>query len=388
MSPRSPLRARGAAHGKAGPPAVRASAGALAGQLLDWYDRHGRKLPWRGARSPWEVWVAEVMLQQTRVETVVVYYERFLERFPTPEALARSPLEEALAFWSGLGYYRRCRLLHRGAREILARGGWPEDPDSWRKIPGVGEYTAAAIASIVFGAAVPVLDGNTLRVAARVGALEEVVDRGPGRQQAATLLAGLLESRRAGDSNQALMDLGATVCTPRRPDCARCPLSGSCRALATGQPEVYPRRAARTGSRTVVEAAFVVEQEGRVLLSRRPESAQQLAGMWELPTAAGSPAEAAALLGERCGLYFASSSVLFELSHAITTRRIRLLVVGALLAEGGRTLAERDCDVGWFGFGELSVLPLTGATRKVLRELGWLAVRTDPPKSASFRPRG
>lgn len=186
-------------------------------RLLAWYDRIRRDLPWRRTRDPWAIWVSEVMLQQTRVETAIPYFERFLIRFPDPAALAAAPIEEVLAQWSGLGYYRRARQLHGAAREVVERGGLPRSSAELERLPGIGPYTAAAIASIAFGEPVPVLDGNVVRVAARLSAEPEDPSRAAARGRLLAVAATLLEISRPGDSNQALMELGATVCLPKSP---------------------------------------------------------------------------------------------------------------------------------------------------------------------------
>ncbi len=335
-------------------------------RLLEWYRREGRRLPWRPPLGPWEAWVAEIMLQQTRVETVVRYYQRFLQRFPDPCALAEAPLEEALALWSGLGYYRRCRLLWKGARQVASKGRFPVDVATWKQIPGVGSYTAAALASICSGIPVAVVDGNTRRVAARLGALETPVDRGRGREVVVELLEALIDPERPGDSNQALMDLGATICTPRRPACARCPLLALCRARALGSPEQFPIRKVRSPIQDTRETAFLICRRGRFLLLRRPESSELLAGLWELPTVPGRVQDAQEAAKQLYGLKLRAQERLIEVRHAITTRRIRLDVVRADLQGSLEAVRESDWAAGWFTAEEAERLALTGATRKAL----------------------
>lgn len=215
--------------------------------LLAHFERHGRDLPWRRSRDPYAIWVSEVMLQQTRVETVIPYYTRFLERFPTPRALADAPLESVLAAWAGLGYYRRARLLHAGARAVVAQHGGvlPGDVKALRALPGVGDYTAGAIASIAFGLPEPVVDGNVERVIARLFALRGDPRRAPTRARLWALARRFADCDRPGDVNQALMDLGATVCLPVHPRCLLCPVRRFCAAHAQGDPERYPERRPR-----------------------------------------------------------------------------------------------------------------------------------------------
>src|SRR6185369_3543428 len=201
-------------------------------KLLAWYGRHKRALPWRDVGDPYRTWISEIMLQQTQVDTVIPYYQRWLERFPTVQALAESPLNDVLALWEGLGYYSRARNLHRAAQQVAAeRGGaLPQTVDELLALPGIGRYTAGAIASIAFGVDAPVLDGNVKRVLARVFDIQTDVKSPAGARELWALAASLVPSGRAGDYNQALMDLGATLCTPRAPACDICPVRELCAA--------------------------------------------------------------------------------------------------------------------------------------------------------------
>lgn len=222
--------------------------------LLAWYDAFHRDLPWRRDRDPYRIWVSEVMLQQTRVDAVEPRYLQFLERFPTVDALAAATEEEVLAEWSGLGYYRRARQLHAAARQRVAGGEWPRDAAGWRRLPGVGEYTAAAVASIAYRESIPVVDGNVSRLMSRLhGLRQRQQDSSGGRRRLAVLAAAWLDPDRPGDSNQALMEIGATLCTPRRPRCPSCPLAVGCVARQSGAPEQFPRAArARPDRKSVV----------------------------------------------------------------------------------------------------------------------------------------
>ena len=247
--------------------------------LLDHFDRNRRPLPWRSERTPYRVMVSEVMLQQTRVETVIPYYRRWLRRFPGWDELAAAPLDDVLRAWRGLGYYGRGRNLHRTARLVRERfgGGLPEDPDALRELPGVGEYTAAAVASIAFGRPVAAVDGNVRRVLCRLFDLEEAT-AARLRDEAARLL----DPGRPGDFNEAMMELGATVCTPRSPGCDGCPVEAWCRARASGTVDERPRRRARGKVPRLEYATAVAVADGAVLLVKRPETGL-LAGMWEFP---------------------------------------------------------------------------------------------------------
>ncbi|MEQ1618893.1 MAG: A/G-specific adenine glycosylase [Terricaulis sp.] len=251
--------------------------------LLSWYDQQGRRLPWRqrGRHSdPYKVWLSEIMLQQTVVAAVTPYFLSFVERWPDVQSLADADREDVLAAWAGLGYYSRARNLHAAAQS-LAQRGFPEDEAGWRQLPGIGAYSAAAIAAIAYGCRANVVDGNVERVMARLHAVETPL---PGAKPELRDLAGkFTTSRRPGDWAQALMDLGATLCTPRSPKCSFCPWQGDCAAFRSGSPEGYPRRAAKPGRPTRYGAAFRIEREGRFWLVRRPERGL-LAGMAGLPT--------------------------------------------------------------------------------------------------------
>jgi len=260
--------------------------------LLSWYDRHARLLPWRargGARpDPYKVWLSEIMLQQTTVKTVAPYYARFLARWPTVATLAQASLDDVLRVWAGLGYYARARNLHACTRAVVARHGgiFPDDLAALRALPGIGDYTAAAIASIAFDLPAVPVDGNVERVVARLFTVEEAL---PGAKPAIKqLAASLLPPRRAGDFAQALMDLGATLCSPKRPACALCPWNDGCLARARGDQETFPRKAPKREGRLRRGAAFVaLRADGRVLLQKRPDKGL-LASMSEVPGSAWS----------------------------------------------------------------------------------------------------
>ena len=335
--------------------------------LLAWYDAARRDLPWRRTRDPWAIWVSEVMLQQTRVETVGPLFERFLARFPTPAALAAAPVETALALWSGLGYYRRCRQLHAAAGALVERGGeLPRRAEELERLPGVGPYTAAAIASIAFGERVPVLDGNVVRVLARLLAVADDPARAATRRRLLAAAAARLAPERPGDSTQAPMELGATHCTPRAPDCSSCPLAAGCRAAAEGRPEAYPAPRRRPAPVRVEQLVAVVEREGRFLLVRRSTGEAVLAGLWEFPTVAAG-ADAATALAARYGGRWRLAGELARLRHGITFRALTV-VARAARFEAGATLAEA-AEAGWFDAGQAGALGLTGVARKLLARL-------------------
>lgn len=248
--------------------------------LLAWYDANKRDLPWRGAREAYRVWVSEIMLQQTRAETVTGYYARFLARFPTVEALAAADEADVLKAWEGLGYYSRARNLHACAKAVCARGGFPETAAELRKLPGVGAYTAGAVASIAFGERAPAVDGNVLRVAARVFGIREDIGAPSVRRNLVSRVADLIPGDRPGDFNQALMELGATLCKPA-PLCDKCPVRAFCDATDAGDADALPVKASKAPQRVIPRGVALVFCGERVLVSRREE--RLLCGMWCFP---------------------------------------------------------------------------------------------------------
>jgi A/G-specific adenine glycosylase len=291
---KNPQRAPAAGAPAAGAPAAGApAAGApAAADLLAWYDRHRRDLPWRAAAGqapdPYRVWLSEIMLQQTTVKAVAPYFLRFIERWPNIETLAAAPLEEVLKAWAGLGYYARARNLHACARAVTEQhnGRFPASEAALAQLPGIGPYTAGAIAAIAFGARAAALDGNAERVMTRLYAIEHELPA--ARPQLRALTLELVPRRRAGDFAQALMDLGAGICTPKRPACAICPWTQACAARRRGDPEAFPRKARKRAGELRRGAAFVaLRADGCVLLRTRPAKGL-LGGMTEVPTTAWS----------------------------------------------------------------------------------------------------
>ena len=334
-------------------------------RLLDWYRRAGRDLPWRRSRDPYRIWVSEVMLQQTTVRVVVPYYERFLERFPTVAALARAPEEDVLATWSGLGYYHRARNLLRGARHVTAHheGRFPLTLEAALAVPGVGLYTASAILSIAHGVPLPVVDGNVRRVLSRFYAL-----RGPEWHKDAPYYnraEEVLDRDSPGDWNQAVMELGATVCLPRRPACPVCPLRSSCRAAALGLQDELPEKRVRRAPVDVTVAAAILERDGRFLLVRRREG-RLMGRMWEVPQTSLEGRGLADLVPELLsihGLHVVPGALLSCGRHAITYRRIRVEAYSSRLRRRPPEDPER---FRWVSPAELGGLPISSLTRKVI----------------------
>lgn len=252
--------------------------------LLEWYTRDKRELPWRKTGDPYAIWVSEVMLQQTQVKTVIPYYERFLQRFPSVEELGKASLDEVLTEWRGLGYYSRARRMWEGANYLLdQRGGeMPEDYDILIKVPGIGKYTAGAIASIAFGQRVPAIDGNVLRVVSRILAWSEPVETVRSYRHFSDHLALWQPALQPGDFNQALMELGAMVCTPSKPNCGLCPLSQLCEGYRQDDVLFYPVKKPKAKRQIVTRLTFVLRRGDKVYLQKRPPHGL-LADLWEFP---------------------------------------------------------------------------------------------------------
>jgi A/G-specific adenine glycosylase len=252
-------------------------------RLLRWYQANKRDLPWRRTRDPFRIWISEIMLQQTRVAAVIPYYERFLALFPNASALASAKEQTLLAAWAGLGYYSRARNLQKAARTILDLPEFPRDYAALRDLPGVGDYTAAAVASIAFGMPHAVLDGNVLRVLSRLVSERGDIKSGIVRKRLRAVAEELLDRKRPGEFNQALMELGATVCLPRQPLCGACPIRLECQARLQGLENQLPLSAARPIAQLHQKHLLVIQKAGRLLVWQRPAKSPRLAGFWELP---------------------------------------------------------------------------------------------------------
>lgn len=317
---------------------------AAAAGLLRWYGRAKRDLPWRRSSDPYRIWIAEVMLQQTRVAAAIPYYERFLERFPDATALARATEAEVLTCWSGLGYYSRARNLRRAAQLVVEAGGFPRDYEAIRKLPGIGDYTAAAIASMAFGLPRAAVDGNVARVLARWMAERGEVGSSKTRRRIEEAAASLLDRKRPGEFNQALMELGATLCLPRDPRCGDCPLARSCQAHRKGLERELPVKRRRAGLERISKTLLLIRKGNRILLGR-----SKMAGFWELPEASRLPE---AVVG----------ATMATLRHTITCHQYRLSVAQAEIGRVPRGFK-------WVAPGKLERIPLATATRKALARI-------------------
>jgi A/G-specific adenine glycosylase len=323
--------------------------------LLRWYDQHHRDLPWRRDLDPYHVWVSEIMLQQTRVAAVLDHYARFMNRFPTVQSLAAAREASVLAIWSGLGYYHRARRMHQAAKVIVGQreGCFPRTAKEWAVLPGIGRYTAAAIASISFGEAVAVVDGNVARV------VERLLGRPLGKEAIWIQAQALLEPQRPGDFNQAMMELGATICTPRTPQCLLCPVSAFCRSRGAAETGPQPPRKRKQLSYALAH------KHSAILLVQRPADASLMAGMWELP------------LAGRGGLN--GNEPLARIRHSITDTDYQI----AVFAVSPRDLPNSETAGRWFTRRQWERLPLTGLTRKILRRLQ----SESKPKVAESKPQ-
>lgn len=333
------------------------------GPLLRWYRKNRRDLPWRRTGDPYAIWVSEVMLQQTTVAAVVPFWVRFVDRLPTIEALAAASEETVLGLWSGLGYYRRARALREGARFVRDRlgGRLPPEPERLREIPGIGAYTAGAISSLAFGRAAPVVDGNVRRVFSRLLAR----DGGKGDALFWNVAATLVRGDDPGDLNQALMELGATVCTPHAPRCTSCPLRGACAAFAAGLQGSFPARRAAAPVRRIRVAIAVAVDGGCLLVERRREGAP-LRGAWDVPARVlDDGADAARVLSHALsrdhGLRVRAGRVAGRVRHAILDTRLALEIVAFDVPSVARGDATR-----WIPLEDLAESPVSGATRKAV----------------------
>ncbi len=336
--------------------------------LLRWYQEHRRRLPWRELGDPYAIWVAEIMLQQTRVETVIPYFERWMERFPTVFALAQASEEEVLRLWEGLGYYQRARNLWRAAQQIVEHhnGQLPRDRESLQQLPGIGSYTAAAIAAFAFGLDEVAIDGNLKRVLARLFDLAISLEGAKAHKTLEALARQHLPPGRSADYNQALMDLGATICLPQNPRCEICPLEGFCLAKARNTVAIRPLAPAGRAIPQRIQVSAIVRHEDQVLLTRRPAKGL-LGGLWEFPAVFIESEEAAATAPsaflQSYGLRVQLRAKVGELAHAYTHFRLQVQVWECAL------LAAPPSGLEWVPWKRLSERPMGKVARQIAHRL-------------------
>lgn len=341
--------------------------------LLAWFDGFRRELPWREShpRNPYHVWVSEIMLQQTRTETVKGYFHRWMEQFPTIRDLAQAPEDQVLRAWQGLGYYSRARNLHKAARQVMVEwdGQLPRDRKALGDLPGIGAYTVGAILSMAFGEEVPAVDGNLLRVLARLYGVEEDITGTQGKKTITALAEAAIPADRPGDFNEAMMDLGAEVCIPKHPRCGECPLRESCRALKEGKTEVLPVRKAKAPQKELAAACGLVCREGRYLLHKRPAKGM-LASMWEFPMVL-DPDPDKARAGLEQLLEGAAGPELWHHRHVFTHQIWHMTGYGM---NGGDCPEEGSPDWAWLAPEEWDQRPLAGPHAKLA---DWLKKTVD-----------
>ena len=343
--------------------------------LLDWYAQNARQLPWRGRSDPYTIWVSEIMLQQTRVETVIPYFERWIIQFPSIQALADADLHDVLRTWEGLGYYGRARNLHRAAQILVKEhnGLLPQDVPSLMQLPGIGRYTAGAIASIAFGLDEPVLDGNVRRVMARAYIVNEPMRSVEGEHKLWRYAAENLPSGQSGAYNQALMDLGATICTPKLPECTRCPLRDVCQAFALGLQEKLPVISPKATIPHYTVTAAVIRRTGLVLITQRPLEGL-LGGLWEFPGGKLKPGEqlSTCLQREICeelGVNIVVGHPMGVYQHAFTHFRITLHAFACELHDNAEPRPLQAKDLRWVEPSQLGEYPMGKIDRKIATKI-------------------
>ena len=331
--------------------------------LLKWFDVNKRDLPWRRTKDPYSIFVSEMMLQQTQVKTVIPYYERFLKELPDWKALAKAKEEKVLKLWEGLGYYRRARNLQAAAQKIIKDfgGKLPDTQEQIREIPGVGPYSAGAILSIAYQKPLPLVDGNVIRVFSRIFLLKGNLKTGEGHQKVWDVARNLIPTRRPGDFNQALMELGATVCLPDNPQCLLCPMRGLCQAVQKGLQNELPEMAKATATMEVPMAALLMENKGKILVKKRSQEERWLKGMWEFPSAEGKTHLEALKKLERSTNSKATPKELQSVRHQITHHKIDLKLFPAV--PGKKSALSKD--YLWISPKELGKLPFSSAQNKL-----------------------
>lgn len=348
--------------------------------LLRWYDRNKRDLPWRRTRDPYAIFVSEMMLQQTQVKTVLPYYDRWMKALPSWRALDRAPMDRVLKLWEGLGYYRRARNLKTAARRVMEDfgGHLPSEEADLRSLPGVGPYSAGALLSIAFQHPAPLVDGNVERVYARLFAQRGDLKKPEGRRWVWDRAGRIVDPRRPGDFNQALMELGATVCLPDAPECERCPWQGTCQGCISGHADTFPMASASSSSEVIHLAVAVITRGGHLLLRRRPATSRWWEGLWELPTAEGRTTSVAK---SRLKIDLNCKELLplpIRIRHTVTRHLLLIKAYRAVFSENSISLRGSWAPLD----SPTKKRPLSAAHIKVLTELTRLSNPKTPQPSA------
>jgi A/G-specific adenine glycosylase len=346
-------------------------------RLMRWYAKHARILPWRDVAEPYYVWVSEIMLQQTTTQTVQGYFDRFIKTFPTIRSLAGADLDAVNRYWEGLGYYRRCALLHKAAREIVVRfnGMFPEKYEDVRNLPGIGRYTAGAILSIAFDQRLPILEANTLRLHARLLAIKGNLLRGEANARLWQFAEEILPRTNSGKLNQALMDLGSLVCTPKFPKCAECPVAPFCESAKQGRQAEIPSLQTQEQKEYRTEVAVLIRKREKTLLIRSPEG-QRWAGLWdfprtqtdsELPLTLSTDMVLQKRLTELTGRKLIPGRLICSLKHSVTKYRITLFFCEG--TDAGQAGTKALCETRWATAAEIQELPLNSTARKLAQSI-------------------
>ncbi|MFC7440736.1 A/G-specific adenine glycosylase [Laceyella putida] len=337
-------------------------------ELLDWYYRNRRDLPWRKNQDPYKIWVSEIMLQQTRVDTVIPYFQRFIEQFPTLDDLAQAPEEQVIKAWEGLGYYSRVKNLHAAVKEVSAKYGSqvPDDLETISKLKGVGPYTAGAILSIAFNKKAPAVDGNVMRVFSRLFALTDDIALASTRKKMEHIALQVIPNNVPGDFNQALMELGALICTPSSPQCLFCPLRSVCNAYAEGIEEELPRKKKAKPPKQMKMVMLWLSQGQRALIEKRPDEGL-LAGMWGLPTIQVAEEESmqeAHLFCDKNGLNVTNIKVAGKFEHIFSHQHWKVTVIQGEVSEWASPLPS---SWSWMTADQVNEKPFSNVYRKALQ---------------------
>lgn len=332
--------------------------------LLGWYKKNARDLPWRHTRDPYSIWVSEIMLQQTQVKTVIPYYNRWIKKFPTVESLAIASQDEVLKSWAGLGYYRRARMLHDGAKYVVEKfnGTLPSQAEALLKIPGIGKYTAGAIASIAFDQPAPILDGNVIRILTRIFAIRSDTSAAKTLQKLWKISTSLVPKKNPGDFNQAMMELGATICFPSQPDCAHCPVSKKCSAHSMGKETSFPVNSKKEKLSKLHHTALVIKHAGQILMQKQ-SSKSRWGGLWMFPFW-----EDSGRMKEETNFDTAKQKPLLKIRHGFTRYLIDLHVHTVSLKNKTPEWINRT-NRKWIPLQKLSALALPSPHQKIRREV-------------------